>query len=293
MAVEYTAAMQRYLPLLLLLVGCDPASSADPDATADAHLEDARVDPTDMAPTDMAPRADMTVDMMIDMAIELPRPGPAEWPQFAFPIHPDDRSLLRETLVLGVDHDPALAGGVQCLDYQGRRFPFCYDEHDGTDYLLTGGFDAMDRGSARILAAAGGVVTEAIDGNYDRCSGSVMGGIDCDGNPMRSNRVVITHVNGYQSRYLHMKRDSVAVAEGDVVDCGTLLGLVGSSGRSAQPHLHFEVIDPLGETIDPYAGELSQPESYWHQPAPSGDSPQDQVLPGPACAPAWTRGFAD
>lgn len=264
------------------MAACDDASSLlNLDAgDAEGGLQDAAIDATQ--------------DALIEIdAAPLPRPGADEWPLFAFPIHPDDRHLLRDNLILGVDHDPALMGGVQCLDYQGRRFPFCYDEHNGTDYLLTGGFDAMDRGSARIIAAAGGVVTSAVDGYYDRCSGSVMGGIDCDGNEMRANAVVITHVNGYESRYWHMKRDSVAVAVGDVVDCGAFLGLVGSSGVSAQPHLHFEVNDPLGRTIDPYAGELSQAESFWHQPAPSGESPLEQVLPGAACAPAWTRGFAD
>jgi murein DD-endopeptidase MepM/ murein hydrolase activator NlpD len=273
--------MNRTLVLAsLLCVACDDASSLfETDAgDVDGTVADAAIDAARDAEIDAAP---------------LPRPEPGERPLFAFPIHPDDRHLLRDTLILGVDHDPAIMGGIQCLDYQGRRFPFCYDEHDGTDYLLTGGFDAMDRGSARIVAAAGGVVTYAIDGNYDRCSGSVMGGIDCDGNEMLANAVEITHVNGYISRYWHMKRDSVAVAEGDVVNCGDFLGLVGSSGISAQPHLHFEVMDDRREAIDPYAGDLSQPESYWHQPAPSGDTPIEQVLPGPACAPAWTRGFAD
>lgn len=268
---------RRWAVICLLAIGCDDAGF-DGDASAfDGPLPDAMT-LADAGLMDATP-ADATAFV---------EPGPDDIPQFAFPIHPDDRSLLREGLILGVDHDPVRVDGVLCQDHDGRNFPFCYDEHDGTDYLLTGGFDAMDRGSARIHAAAGGVVIRAEDGNYDRCHGTVQGGIDCDGNPMIANAVQIEHANGYVSWYWHMKRGSVAVQVGDVVRCGDFLGLVGSSGTSAQPHLHFEVQSPRGGVIDPYAGAFSQPESYWHQPPPSGDSPQDQVLPGPACHPAWT-----
>ncbi|MGK0358413.1 MAG: murein DD-endopeptidase MepM/ murein hydrolase activator NlpD [Bradymonadia bacterium] len=267
----------------LLTLGCESTGLDRGAAVGDATATDADAT-NDAGPVDAA-----AMDAMADAALPEPTsPDPADIPQFAFPIHPDDRPLLRESLVLGVDHDPVRVDGVLCLDHDGRNFPFCYDGHDGTDYLLTGGFTAMDRGSARILAAAGGVVIYAEDGNYDRCRGSTAGDIDCDGNPMFANGVRIEHANGYVSWYWHMKRDSVAVQVGDVVSCGDLLGLVGSSGRSAQPHLHFEVAGPDGRVIDPYAGEFSQAESYWNQPPPSGDSPQDRVLPGPACHPAWT-----
>lgn len=235
---------------------------------SDAAMVDATVADATPPPIDMAP---------------LPTPGPGEWPQFAFPIHVDDRGLLRETLILGVDHDPVPRDGVLCMDHAGRNFPFCYDEHTGTDYLLTGGFDAMDRGSARVVAAAGGVVVFTEDGNYDRCHGSVDGGIDCDGNPMVANAIYLEHANGYRSHYLHLMRDSLLVEVGDVVECGQPLALVGSSGRSAQPHLHFHVRGPDEGLIDPYAGEFSQPESFWAQP-PTMES----RLPGAACHPAWT-----
>lgn len=263
---------------LSLTLGCDDGGLGGDAMPVGDAIVTADATATDAGPT----------DAMLGADAALVTPGPDDIPQFAFPIHPDDRALLRESLILSVDHDPVRVDGVLCMDRDGRNFPFCYDEHDGTDYLLTGGFAAMDRGSARIQAAAGGVVIYAEDGNYDRCHGTVQGGIDCDGNPMFANAVRIEHANGYVSWYWHMKTDSVAVQVGDVVACGDFLGLVGSSGTSAQPHLHFEVEDPNGRVIDPYAGEFSQPESYWNQPPPSGDSPQDRVLPGPACHPAWT-----
>jgi murein DD-endopeptidase MepM/ murein hydrolase activator NlpD len=92
-----------------------------------------------------------------------------------------------------------------------------------------------------------------------------------------ANRVKLRHAGGIETWYWHLKRDSVLVAVGQRVTCGQPLGLVGSSGNSSQPHLHFEVADSSGATIDPYAGVLSQPDSYWVE-QDAGDG-----LPGAAC----------
>ena len=50
---------------------------------------------------------------------------------------------------------------------------------------------------------------------------------------------------------------------GDNVVQGEQIGLVGSSGWSTMPHLHFEVETPMGQIVDPYAGPYSQAETYW------------------------------
>ena len=75
----------------------------------------------------------------------------------------------------------------------------------------------------------------------------------------------LEHDDGRVTMYLHLMQGSVAVEVGDAVRCGDLLGVVGSSGNSSTPHLHFEVLDPDGSVVDPYAGVLSQPESLWLQ----------------------------
>jgi murein DD-endopeptidase MepM/ murein hydrolase activator NlpD len=87
--------------------------------------------------------------------------------------------------------------------------------------------------------------------------------VTCDGHPIVANFVDLLHVDGRTTRYLHLKQDSVAVEIGDEVPCGAFLGLVGSSGRSSMPHLHFQVEAIDGAVIDPYAGARSQPESLW------------------------------
>jgi murein DD-endopeptidase MepM/ murein hydrolase activator NlpD len=53
------------------------------------------------------------------------------------------------------------------------------------------------------------------------------------------NYIVIDHRNGFQSLYGHLSR--ILVNAGDSVGKGSVIGLMGTSGRSTGPHLHFEV----------------------------------------------------
>jgi murein DD-endopeptidase MepM/ murein hydrolase activator NlpD len=62
------------------------------------------------------------------------------------------------------------------------------------------------------------------------------------------NCIVIDHGFGFVSRYAHLS--GFKVKEGDEVKKGDLIGMVGSSGRSTGPHLHYE-IEKEGEKIDP------------------------------------------
>lgn len=60
--------------------------------------------------------------------------------------------------------------------------------------------------------------------------------------------VQIRHGNGYQSRYGHASK--LLVESGQMVEQGDPIALVGSTGRSTGPHLHFEVLIN-GKTADP------------------------------------------
>ena len=53
------------------------------------------------------------------------------------------------------------------------------------------------------------------------------------------NVVEITHGNGLMTRYAHMS--NFAARRGQTVDAGTVIGAIGSTGRSTGPHLHFEL----------------------------------------------------
>jgi murein DD-endopeptidase MepM/ murein hydrolase activator NlpD len=63
------------------------------------------------------------------------------------------------------------------------------------------------------------------------------------------NYVVVAHAGGEHSHYVHLQAGSVRVRPGDAVRRGQALGLLGSSGNSSEPHLHFHLSDgpsPLG-----------------------------------------------
>lgn len=62
--------------------------------------------------------------------------------------------------------------------------------------------------------------------------------------------VTVDHGNGMQTRFAHLSR--LKVSAGQKVARGQVLGLVGSTGRSTAPHLHYEMRQN-GRAIDPLA----------------------------------------
>ena len=266
---------------LLGLWGCTDSGQSSNYGDASDPALDGQIAVTDgpvgSPMQDAGTTADSDVETPHDVSVATIPVNP-ERTAFALPIHSEDRHHIQSSLVIGVDHDPSSEGALVCRSYDGRNFPACYDGHDGTDFMVWGGFDTIDIDDVRVIAAAPGTVLRVEDGHYDRCHGELStGDVSCDGNPIISNRVHIRHLDGLVSRYLHLKRGSIEVSVGDVVLCGQVIGLVGSSGRSVAPHLHFEVTRAGGQVVDPFAGEFTRPQSYWtEQEAEDG-------LPGRIC----------
>ena len=84
------------------------------------------------------------------------------------------------------------------------------------------GVDFSAAKNTQIFAAASGIVESA----EDRYGYGLM--------------VQIRHGNGYQTRYGHASK--LLVQAGQMVEQGEVIALVGSTGRSTGPHLHFEVL---------------------------------------------------
>lgn len=92
------------------------------------------------------------------------------------------------------------------------------------------GLDIAKASGSAIVASDGGTVTLARrNGNYGNC-------------------VIIDHGNGYSTLYGHCSK--LLVTKGQKVAKGEKIALVGSTGRSTGPHLHFEV-KKNGKTINP------------------------------------------
>ncbi len=64
-----------------------------------------------------------------------------------------------------------------------------------------------------------------------------------------ANMVQLDHGGGLQSLYAHLDQFGVAVRAGQRVAAGQYLGRSGNSGYSTGPHLHYEILDPSGNSI--------------------------------------------
>lgn len=183
-------------------------------------------------------------------------------------------------------------------DHGGRTDWNCggitYGGHGGTDFGIYGGWGAVDEGR-EVLAVADGVVVEAHDGEFDRCSTG-----DCPGGGGFGNYVAIQHADGVITYYGHQRQGSIAVGVGDSVVCGQHIGFIASSGYSTGPHLHFE--PRAGGGFEPFGGGgCSDPGSRWNdqgpyaglpgQVCPITDIPPEGWLDAAACdgIRGWTR----
>lgn len=93
-----------------------------------------------------------------------------------------------------------------------------------------GGVDFAGKMGSEIIAVAAGVVVESGERNG------------------YGSMVEINHGSGFKTLYAHNKENLVNV--GDVVKKGQVIALMGSSGRSTGPHVHFEVYKH-GRAVDP------------------------------------------
>jgi murein DD-endopeptidase MepM/ murein hydrolase activator NlpD len=167
-----------------------------------------------------------------------------------------------------IDHNSAVPN--QITDYNcGTR---SYDlssgyNHRGTDiFTWPLPFQKMDSNYVEVVAAAAGTIIGRVDGNFDKncafCTSACT-----------ANSVFIRHADGSVAWYLHLKNGSVTTKTiGQTVNAGEYLGVVGSSGNSTGPHLHFEVWlnDTYTTLIDPWVGNCNTttPDSWWANQQP-------------------------
>jgi hypothetical protein len=104
------------------------------------------------------------------------------------------------------------------------------------------------------IAVADAEVVSVVDGLPEAEPGSFPPGVTIQ--TADGNHVVLDLGGGRFALYAHLQPGSLRVAPGDRVERGRVLGLVGNSGNSDAPHLHFHVMDgpsPLAANGLPYA----------------------------------------
>lgn len=132
----------------------------------------------------------------------------------------------------GTSFSPYYISSEICTPVSGRiSSPFGYRINPVTKtFSFHSGLDiAADEGE-KIKAAYYGKVTKIA---YDDISG---------------NYIELTHDGGVKTRYLHCSK--IIAKENTVVRSGETIALVGSTGRSTGPHLHF-VIEIDGKKVNP------------------------------------------
>jgi urea transporter len=127
-------------------------------------------------------------------------------------------------------------GNITHKSAWGKALDFVIIDDEGKTYKLPGTepqhFYCYNK---PVLACADGTVESIADHIDD----NPIGIINMTEN--WGNSIVIKHAEGLYSQVSHLKKDSVKVKPGDLVRQGDIIGLCGNSGRSPEPHLHFQV----------------------------------------------------
>lgn len=133
-------------------------------------------------------------------------------------------------------------GGLPIESYTRISSPFGIRVHPITHTVrMHTGIDYAAPQGTRVLAPSDGVVSfRGWKGGY-------------------GNAVMVTHDNGMETLYGHLSAFISGVDVGSRVNAGTVIGLVGSTGHSTGPHLHYEV-RINGQPVNPATVALPTPQ---------------------------------
>jgi len=136
-----------------------------------------------------------------------------------------EATLLQQSMLKGVlPNSSPIRAAFNSSSYGWRIDPFNGNKafHEGLDFSANAG--------APIFAAAGGIVSAA------------------ETMPDYGKIVIVSHGSGLETRYAHTSK--ILVKVGERVEKGQVVALVGNTGRSTGPHLHYE-IRLNGNALDP------------------------------------------
>lgn len=138
-----------------------------------------------------------------------------------------------------------------------ERFAIDFVQLDAADRLFTGDVHKLESYAyygVPVHSVADGVVVNLYDATDAQVPGGNAKGITTEN--IGGNMLVIDIGGGNFAFYAHMQRGSLKVKLGDKVRTGDVIGLLGNTGNTTAPHLHFHVMDgpsPLDANGLPYA----------------------------------------
>lgn len=161
---------------------------------------------------------------------------------------PSNTSGHRQALI-PIDGHAAIAQrfAIDWVQLRDDGKTFQGDEKDNKNYRAYG---------HEAYAVADGVVTETKDGIPENVPGLNSRAVPITLETVGGNHVILDIGGGHFAFYAHLQPGSLRVKLGDKVRRGQVVGLVGNSGNSTEPHLHFHIENassPLGAEGLPYS----------------------------------------
>lgn len=160
---------------------------------------------------------------------------------------PSNTSAHRRALIV-IDGAPHFAQryAIDWVQAGSDSQTFTGDPHDNHSYHCFG---------AEAHAIADGVVVEVKDGIPENTPRSDKLAVPITLETVAGNHVNLDLGGGVYAMYAHLQPGSIRVKVGDKVTAGQVIGLVGNTGNSSEPHLHFQLMNrnsPMASDGIPY-----------------------------------------
>jgi Peptidase family M23 len=125
-----------------------------------------------------------------------------------------------------------------------QRYAVDWEQMDASGRIYTGPREKLESYAIfgqPVLAVANALVVSVIDGQPEQTPGSYPSNIALDA--ADGNSIILDLGEKRYALYAHLQPGSIKVHRGEKVHLGQVLGLVGDTGNSIVPHLHFQVTD--------------------------------------------------
>jgi hypothetical protein len=125
-----------------------------------------------------------------------------------------------------------------------QRYAVDWEQMDTSGRIYTGPREKLESYAIfgqPALAVANALVVSVIDGQPEQTPGSYPTNITLDA--ADGNSIILDLGEKRYALYAHLQPGSIKVHRGEKVHLGQVMGLVGDTGNSVVPHLHFQVMD--------------------------------------------------